>query len=189
MHTSKVSNIRSGNLFGGGDLSTNRIVPDLIKSYFENKKLIIRNPHHIRPWFYIFECIYLILRITDKIHGKIPFYILILFTTFLVAISFKMFFWIADYSPKYQKKIKHFEFIRLNKIDKLSIKFLKKQKFKEDHFLLLDNTKIKKQLNWKPIKNFDQNIIDTFNWYSHLYNNKQELLKFSNNLLNKYIYI
>ncbi len=40
---------------------------------------------------------YLILKITDKIHSKTPFYILILFTAFLVAISFKMFFDIADY--------------------------------------------------------------------------------------------
>tara|TARA_B100001057_G_C22854645_1_gene952258 strand:- start:364 stop:2019 length:1656 start_codon:yes stop_codon:yes gene_type:complete len=42
--------------------------------------------------------IYLILKITDKTHSKIPFYILILFTTFLIAISFKMFFDVADYS-------------------------------------------------------------------------------------------
>ena len=42
--------------------------------------------------------IYLILKITDKTHSKILFYILILFTAFLVAISFKMLFDAADYS-------------------------------------------------------------------------------------------
>ena len=42
--------------------------------------------------------IYLILKITDKTHSKILFYRLILFTIFLVAISFKMFFDSVDYS-------------------------------------------------------------------------------------------
>ena len=41
--------------------------------------------------------IYLILKITDKTHSKILFYILILLTAFLAAISFKMLFDVADY--------------------------------------------------------------------------------------------
>jgi hypothetical protein len=49
-------------------------------------------------FFFSICLIYSILKINDKINSKILFYILILFTAFLVAISFKMFFNIADYS-------------------------------------------------------------------------------------------
>ena len=46
----KISSARSGNVIGGGDYSANRLVPDIIKSINNHKKLIIRNPKHVRPW-------------------------------------------------------------------------------------------------------------------------------------------
>ena len=76
------------------------LINDRILSYIALSRFNISNIiTSVAVLFFFSICLtYLILKITDKIHSKIPFYILILFTAFLVAISFKMFFNIADYS-------------------------------------------------------------------------------------------
>jgi CDP-glucose 4,6-dehydratase len=42
--------LRAGNVIGGGDLSPNRLLSDIVKSRFENKELDIRFPDSSRPW-------------------------------------------------------------------------------------------------------------------------------------------
>ena len=46
---------RAGNVIGGGDWAKDRIVPDAISAFIENKPLIIRNPMAIRPWQHVLE--------------------------------------------------------------------------------------------------------------------------------------
>ena len=41
---------RAGNVIGGGDWSEDRLIPDCIKSWSKNKKVLIRNPRSTRPW-------------------------------------------------------------------------------------------------------------------------------------------
>lgn len=48
---------RAGNVIGGGDWAENRLLPDLIKAYFEDKKPVIRNPGFVRPWQHVLDCI------------------------------------------------------------------------------------------------------------------------------------
>ena len=57
-----ISTGRAGNVIGGGDWSQNRIIPDSIKSIF-NETVLIRNPNFNRPWQHVLEPIkeYLIL--------------------------------------------------------------------------------------------------------------------------------
>ena len=51
----KISSARAGNVIGGGDWSTNRVIPDLVKSFSKNKKFIVRNPTSTRPWQPVLE--------------------------------------------------------------------------------------------------------------------------------------
>ncbi len=50
-----VASARSGNVIGGGDWSTDRIVPDVIRALTTNQPAIVRNPHAIRPWQHVLE--------------------------------------------------------------------------------------------------------------------------------------
>lgn len=50
-----ISTARAGNVVGGGDWSEYRLVPDCIKAIEEEKTIIIRNPHAVRPWQYVLE--------------------------------------------------------------------------------------------------------------------------------------
>jgi CDP-glucose 4,6-dehydratase len=50
-----LASARAGNVIGGGDWSTNRLIPDVIKSFIENKSVVIRSPNAIRPWQHVLE--------------------------------------------------------------------------------------------------------------------------------------
>src|ERR1051326_8202253 len=57
-HQKAIASARAGNVIGGGDRSTDRIIPDIIRSLQEQKVIEVRNPAAIRPWQYVLEPIY-----------------------------------------------------------------------------------------------------------------------------------
>ncbi|MEQ8228988.1 MAG: CDP-glucose 4,6-dehydratase [Rhodospirillales bacterium] len=46
---------RAGNVIGGGDMSTDRIVPDCIRALRNTDPVILRNPQATRPWQHVLE--------------------------------------------------------------------------------------------------------------------------------------
>ena len=58
-----IASARAGNVIGGGDWSKDRLIPDAIKAWQNNKKLIIRSPNSIRPWQHVLDplCGYILL--------------------------------------------------------------------------------------------------------------------------------
>ncbi|MDF1644111.1 MAG: CDP-glucose 4,6-dehydratase [Pseudomonadales bacterium] len=46
---------RAGNVIGGGDWAADRIVPDAMRAFMDNKPLLIRNPMAVRPWQHVLE--------------------------------------------------------------------------------------------------------------------------------------
>jgi len=62
-NTPAISTARSGNVIGGGDYATDRIVPDCIRAVESGKEIILRNPNSTRPYQHVLECLsgYLLL--------------------------------------------------------------------------------------------------------------------------------
>jgi CDP-glucose 4,6-dehydratase len=58
-----LASVRAGNVIGGGDWAKNRIIPDAMRAFANNEKLLVRNPNSIRPWQHVLEPLfgYLIL--------------------------------------------------------------------------------------------------------------------------------
>ncbi|MDD4818025.1 MAG: CDP-glucose 4,6-dehydratase [Victivallaceae bacterium] len=50
-----IASARAGNVIGGGDWATDRLVPDLMKAASQNRTATIRNPEAIRPWQHVLE--------------------------------------------------------------------------------------------------------------------------------------
>jgi len=50
-----VASARAGNVIGGGDWSTDRLIPDMIRSLSEGVSVEIRSPHSVRPWQHVLE--------------------------------------------------------------------------------------------------------------------------------------
>lgn len=50
-----ISTVRAGNVIGGGDFATDRIIPDCIMAIHMKKKIAVRNPFSIRPYQHVLE--------------------------------------------------------------------------------------------------------------------------------------
>ena len=53
-----VATVRAGNVIGGGDWATDRLLPDLVRAVAARQPAAIRNPKAIRPWQHVLECSY-----------------------------------------------------------------------------------------------------------------------------------
>ena len=51
-----IKSVRAGNVVGGADWSSDRIIPDIIRATMSRETLIVRNPNAIRPWQHVLDC-------------------------------------------------------------------------------------------------------------------------------------
>jgi len=54
-HGTAISSARAGNVIGGGDWATDRLIPDCVRAILKGDKVQIRNPQAIRPWQHVLE--------------------------------------------------------------------------------------------------------------------------------------
>jgi len=54
-HGVALASVRAGNVIGGGDWAADRLIPDIIKAFMENRSVLIRSPKAIRPWQHVLE--------------------------------------------------------------------------------------------------------------------------------------
>ncbi len=54
-HPAAVATARAGNVIGGGDWASDRLIPDVIRAILAGEPVRIRNPHAIRPWQHVLE--------------------------------------------------------------------------------------------------------------------------------------
>ena len=49
--------VRAGNVIGGGDVSVDRLLPDLLRAFASDTSAVIRYPHAVRPWQHVLDCL------------------------------------------------------------------------------------------------------------------------------------
>jgi CDP-glucose 4,6-dehydratase len=54
-HGVALASARAGNVIGGGDWATDRLIPDMIRAITRKESVLIRNPGAIRPWQHVLE--------------------------------------------------------------------------------------------------------------------------------------
>lgn len=54
-HSVSLASVRAGNVIGGGDWATDRIIPDCIRALEDNRTIEIRSPKAVRPWEHVLE--------------------------------------------------------------------------------------------------------------------------------------
>jgi CDP-glucose 4,6-dehydratase len=50
-----VATVRAGNVIGGGDWATDRVVPDVIRALIAGRAITLRNPGATRPWQHVLD--------------------------------------------------------------------------------------------------------------------------------------
>lgn len=70
--TANVASARAGNVIGGGDWSSDRLIPDILRAFAKNESVLIRSPKATRPWQHVLEPLngYLMLAESLYTHGS-----------------------------------------------------------------------------------------------------------------------
>lgn len=62
-----LASARAGNVIGGGDFATDRLIPDAVRAFAAGNKLSIRNPLAVRPWQHVLEPLTGYLRLAERL--------------------------------------------------------------------------------------------------------------------------
>ena len=164
---------RAGNVIGGGDWSQDRLIPDCVKSWSKNKKVLIRNPKSTRPWQHVLEAVggYLIfaakIKKNRKLHSEV-----------------------FNFGPRNSNNYQVIRLVKLMKKywKKISWKIVNKDKksFFESNLLKLNSNKAKTKLKWKCILSFAESIYMVTNWYKSYYSKPKEIYNTSFNQIKEY---
>lgn len=65
-----ISTARAGNVIGGGDFASDRIIPDCVRAAQAGNDIFVRNPHSIRPYQHVLEPLFAYLLIAQKQYGE-----------------------------------------------------------------------------------------------------------------------
>lgn len=142
---------RCGNLFGGGDLNFNRIIPGTIQSIINNDAPIIRsNGKYVRDYFYVEDAALAYLMLAEKMEDE------------------KIHGHAFNFSNEIQMPV-----INLAKLiikimgSKLTPKILNEAKNEIPH-QYLSAAKARKVLNWQSRFSLEEGLTRTIDWYKKL---------------------
>ena len=144
-----ISTARAGNVIGGGDFASDRIIPDCIRAKSENRDIIVRNPHSIRPYQHVLEPLFAYLMIAEKQYYN------------------------TKLSGWYNVGPDECDCVTTGELVKLFCKFWEGTNWKnvaeenaphEANFLKLDCSKIKSTFGWKPRWHIAEAIEKTVEW-------------------------
>jgi CDP-glucose 4,6-dehydratase len=173
----KVSSVRSGNVFGGGDFSDDRIVPDCFRAASKNETIKLRNPYSTRPYQHVLD--------------PIIAYLLLLFEQEGDVVKCGAF----NIGPdKGADNVPNVDLVSIFcrkwglKEDKFIEEFSALEYKSEATFLSLDNSKIKKMINWRPLISLDLGIELSVDWYKS-YLNAGDIEKLMNEQIDKVLYL
>ena len=151
---------RAGNVIGGGDWASNRIVPDCMRAWSTSKEVDIRNPNATRPWQHVLEplsgyiTLAVDLKLSNKSHGEA-----------------------FNFGPSSQKDFKVSELIdEMSKYwDKVSWNDTSSSEnhVHEAGLLKLNCDKSLSDLHWQSTLNFEETVRMTVEWYKIFYQNEQ----------------
>ncbi len=165
-----ISVARAGNVIGGGDWSSDRLIPDCVKSWSKGKKVLIRNPNSTRPWQHVIEVLYgymllaLKLKKNKRLHGEA-----------------------FNFGPSLTNKLRVIDIVKKMRSNwkEVNWKIVKgKKSFKESKLLQLNSKKSKKLLNWNCILSSEQTIKYVTEWYKIFYKQKKSQIITSEQLEN-----
>ena len=166
-----VSTARAGNVIGGGDFATDRIIPDCIRAAIGNNKLILRNPDSIRPYQHVFEPLYAYLSIVKK-QTENP----------LLAGSYN----VGPDNDDVTTTMSLVEMFGKHWGKDLEVSFTDNGSMAEAAVLRLDNSKLRTVLSISPIWDVDRAVLKTVEW-TKAWLEGDDILKFTDSQIREYL--
>ncbi len=146
--------VRCGNLFGPGDFNMNRLIPETILSFLNNKRIKIRSSGKlIRDYLFVDDAVnayYLIMKALEKYKNK------------------KLL--IYNVGSKYNLSVINMVNLVRKLMNKQHLKPIIMNKSKQEiNFQKLNDKKIKKELKWSQKVSLKDGLLSTINWYKENY--------------------
>lgn len=167
-----LASVRAGNVIGGGDWAEDRLIPDIIREFVNNKAVCIRNPNAIRPWQHVLEPLSGYMLLAQLIFNQPKVY--------AQAWNFgpadrdaRTVGWVAEKVRKYWGS---------GQIDIVK----QGNNWHEAAYLKLDCSKAANKLKWRPRWSLEQALEYTVTWYQAYYS-KQSIEKLTLQQINSYI--
>ena len=66
-HQTSIATARAGNVIGGGDWADDRLIPDIVRAFQNDREVKIRNPNAIRPWQHVLDPLSGYLLLAEKL--------------------------------------------------------------------------------------------------------------------------
>ncbi len=170
-----ISTARAGNVIGGGDFASDRIIPDCFRATVKGEPVIVRNPNSVRPYQHVMEPIMAYLKIAKEQSSKRE-----------LAGSYNI-------GPEESDCVSTGELV--NMFCQSWKKYNKETALWENHsvqgpheanYLKLDCSKFKKVFSWKPVWHIDKAVDKTVEWYS-AYRNGIDIKSIMNMQFNEYV--
>ena len=156
---SNISIVRSGNVIGGGDLSDNRLLADVVRSHISGGKLQIRNPKSTRPWQHVL----------DPLNG----YVLAMEKALQSSQGETFNFGPSEPALEVSEVVKEVQEI-WNDVD---IEIVEpEENAYESKLLDLDSDHARTSLSWSPKYSQRQAIRETLNWWDEVLVEKRNVL-------------
>jgi CDP-glucose 4,6-dehydratase len=146
-----LATVRAGNVIGGGDWSTDRLVPDLVRAFANRRPADIRKPDAIRSWIHVLEPLTGYLILAERLFAEPK------------AFSEAWNFGPADSEVRSVKAVCD----RAAKIwaDGAAWRAALGSHPHEAAELRLDAAKARRRLRWRPRLDFDTALSWTIDWY------------------------
>jgi CDP-glucose 4,6-dehydratase len=141
---------RAGNVIGGGDWSEDRLIPDMMKAAFQKKQVVIRNPEAVRPWQHVLESLAGYLMLGEQL---------------IKGNKSSATAW--NFGPRESDCIPVESLISKAAAIWEDVKWMPDvgSHPHEAKLLMLDSSKSKNELGWKPVWDLDAAISKTISWY------------------------
>lgn len=149
-----VSTCRAGNVIGGGDFASDRIIPDCFRAVSKGEDIIVRNPYSTRPYQHVLEPVYVYLMIAMRQYADKS-----LAGSYNVGPDDTDCYTTGDLVDLFCNKWEQ----RTGKKANWIIQYDGGPH--EANFLKLDCSKLKKTFGWKPMKNVDSAMDYIVAWY------------------------
>lgn len=150
-----IATARAGNVVGGGDWASNRLVPDIMRAFSAGDSALIRNPGSVRPWQHVLEPLSGYLLLAERLAHSGDFSQAWNFGP--VQDDARPASWLADQLRDYWPEPAEWHSSQ------------QAQTFREAPTLELDSSRARELLGWQPQYNLDSALRLITDWYSQYF--------------------
>lgn len=149
----RIATVRSGNVIGGGDISSTRLLPDIVRAWQTKKILNLRNSNGVRPWMHVLEPLrgYLLMaQFLDQKNIDMP---------------------AMNFGPSQQNHVKVAEIADLA-CGLLGVKIANEKSTASHHetgLLKINASRAEEILKWNPYWGWEKATTNSIRWYQDYY--------------------